>query len=328
MWLYGVPLERVVLVMDIYLPIAEMSMNVFVLMGLGVIVGFISGLFGIGGGFLMTPLLAFLGVPPAIAVASQANQQVGTSLSGAIAHARRRNVDFQMAFILMVGSLIGTGIGIHIFKWLKQMGQINLFIVVCYVSMLSVVGTLMFWESLRRVIRRNQRDRSAPRGPQAAGSPGGALVEGWGARTPFAMDFPASNLRVSFVLPLGMGVMAGLLVSMLGVGGFVMVPAMIYILKMPPRLVNGTSLVQIIFTSAVATVMQSVSNHTVDLLLAVVLLAGSVMGVPLGARLSARLAPEMARLLLALVILSMAAFLLRELMVTPALPFSVDVTVL
>ncbi|HAX91820.1 MAG TPA: permease [Rhodospirillaceae bacterium] len=314
--------------MDIYLPIAEMPINVFVLMGIGIVVGFISGLFGIGGGFLMTPLLTFLGVPAAIAVASQANQQVGTSLSGALAHWRKKNIDFQMAFILMIGSLIGTGIGVQIFKWLKQIGQINLFIALSYVSLLSVVGLLMLWETAPRLFKKEERVRAAPRIPQPALDSQKGITVGWGAGTNLAMDFPASNLRVSMLLPLFMGVMAGMLVSMLGVGGFVMVPAMIYILKMPPRLVNGTSLVQIIFTSMAATVMQSVSNHTVDLLLAVLLLSGSVIGVPFGARLSSHLRSEVARFLMALLILGVGGMLLKNLMFTPDTLFSIDVTVL
>ncbi|MFA6280571.1 MAG: sulfite exporter TauE/SafE family protein [Bdellovibrionales bacterium] len=315
--------------MDIYLPIAEMSMNIFVLMGVGVVVGFLSGLFGIGGGFLMTPFLTFMGVPAAIAVASQANQQVGTSLSGALAHWRKRNVDFQMAFILMVGSIIGTTIGVQAFKWLKQIGQINLFIAICYVSLLSVVGLLMLWESAPRLMRKGERSRAAPRAAQTeAATLKKERVEGWGAQSPFAMSFPVSNLRVSLLLPLGLGVLAGVLVSMLGVGGFVMVPAMIYILKMPPRLVNGTSLVQIIFTSALATVMQCLSNHTVDVLLAIMLLMGSVLGVPLGARLSSRLSSEVARFLMALLILFVAVILLKDLTFMPKTLFSIDVTVL
>lgn len=312
--------------MDIYLPIAEMSINAFWLLGLGVIVGFLSGLFGIGGGFLMTPFLTFMGVPAAIAVASQANQQVGTSLSGALAHWRRRNVDFQMAFILMTGSIIGTTIGVQLFKWLKQIGQINLVIVICYVSLLLTVGSLMLFETLPRLLKKEDRVRAAPRG-SSVGEDSTGMTQGLGARSMFAMDFKVSNLRVSLMLPLIMGVVAGILVSLLGVGGFVMVPAMIYILKMPPRLVNGTSLVQIIFTSSLATVMQCISNHSVDILLAVMMLMGSVLGVPLGSRLSARLPSVVARFLMALLILSVAGLLLKDLVFMPKQLFSVDVMV-
>lgn len=312
--------------MDIYLPIAEMSINAVLLIGLGTIVGFLSGLFGIGGGFLMTPFLTFLGIPPAIAVASQANQQIGTSVSGALAQWRKRNIDIQMALILMTGSLVGTKTGVEIFKWLKQIGQINLVIVIGYVTLLSTVGALMFWESAPRLFRRGIRDRSVPHVKAGAVPAEGALTQGWGANSIFAVNFPVSQLRVNVLLPLGMGFMAGILVSMFGVGGFVMVPSMIYILRMPPRLVNGTSLFQIIFTSSIATIMQSVSNHTVDIMLALFMLIGSVMGVPLGARLSARLSPEVARFLMAVLILGVAGMLLFELTFPPKQLFAVEVT--
>lgn len=310
--------------MDIYLPVAEMSISVLKLVGAGVVVGFLSGLFGIGGGFLMTPFLTFMGVPAAIAVASQATQQVGTSLSGALAHWRKKNVDLQMAFVLMVGSVIGTTIGVQIFKWLKQIGQINLVIVICYVSLLSIVGLLMFFESAPRLLRKDKRDRSSP----TLKTNENGLVQGWGSRSMFATDFKVSNLRVSLFLPLGMGVMAGILISLLGVGGFVMVPAMIYILKMPPRLVNGTSLVQIIFTSSISTVMQCTTNHSVDIVLALLMLTGSIMGVPIGARLSSRLPPAGARLLLSMIILFVAGMLLKDLVFQPETPYAVEVTVL
>lgn len=310
--------------MDIYLPVAEMSISVLKLVGAGVVVGFLSGLFGIGGGFLMTPFLTFMGVPAAIAVASQATQQVGTSLSGALAHWRKKNVDLQMAFVLMVGSVIGTTIGVQIFKWLKQIGQINLVIVICYVSLLSIVGLLMFFESAPRLLRKDKRDRSSP----TLMTNENGLVQGWGSRSMFATDFKVSNLRVSLFLPLGMGVMAGILISLLGVGGFVMVPAMIYILKMPPRLVNGTSLVQIIFTSSISTVMQCTTNHSVDIVLALLMLTGSIMGVPIGARLSSRLPPAGARLLLSMIILFVAGMLLKDLVFQPETPYAVEVTVL
>lgn len=311
--------------MDIYLPIAEMSINAFVLIGAGLVVGFLSGLFGIGGGFLMTPFLTFMGVPAAIAVASQANQQVGTSLSGALAHWRKRNVDLPMALILMCGSIAGTTAGVQIFKWLKLIGQINLFIVVCYVSLLTIVGTLMLWESLPRLIKRKERLRATPRSSTADDE---TIRQGLGATSRLAVEFKASRLRVNILLPLAMGVVAGLLVSMLGVGGFVMVPLMIYVLKMPPRLVNGTSLVQIIFTSSLATIMHCITNHTVDLYIALIMLVGSVIGVPLGARLSSRLPSEAARFLMALLILFVALLLFKDLIFTPKQLYSIDVTVL
>lgn len=314
--------------MDIYLPVAEMSINAAWLLALGLVVGFLSGLFGVGGGFMLTPLLTFMGVPPTIAVGTQANQLTGTSLSGAMAHWRRRNIDVRMGFILTVGSFIGTGIGVQIFKWLKQIGQINLVIVLSYVTLLSIVGLMMFLESAPALVRARHRQRSSPRHTVRDGEATG-LTQGWGADGPFAIDFQASNLRVNVLLPIGLGIVGGLLVALLGVGGgFVLVPAMIYLLKMPPALVNGTSLFQIIFTTAFATVLQAVSNHSVDVVLALILLFGSVVSVPLGTRLASFLRPEVARLLMSLLILVVAGKLIYELLLTPAQPFAVETILL
>ena len=310
--------------MDLYLPIAEMSINAFWLLGLGVVVGFLSGLFGVGGGFLLTPLLTFMGIPATIAVGTQSCQLVGTSLSGALAHWRRRNIDIRMGFILTVGSFIGTGFGVQLFKWLKQVGQINLVIVLSYVTLLSAVGLMMFFESAPRLMSKAKRVRSsAPRPPRDEQATG--LTQGWGAQGSFAVDFQVSNLRVNVLLPIGLGVIGGLLVALLGVGGgFVLVPAMIYLLKMPPALVNGTSLFQIIFTTAFATVLQATTNHSVDLVMAMTLLIGSVVSVPLGARLAASLRPEVARFLMALLILAVAGKLVFDLLGMPDQLFAIE----
>ncbi|MCL2469630.1 MAG: sulfite exporter TauE/SafE family protein [Alphaproteobacteria bacterium] len=317
--------------MDIYLPIAEMSVPVQHLIGAGLVVGLLSGLFGIGGGFLMTPFLAFMGLPAAVIVASQAMQQAGTSLSGALAQFKRRQVDLQMSFVLIVGSVVGTMAGVQLFVWLKQIGQINLVIMICYVSLLSIIGALMFFESAPRLFKKKTKDRRAQRttSSRVAAALQDEVTLGWGADSVFATEFKVSNLRVNMFVPLGLGVMAGLLVSLLGVGGgFVMVPAMIYVLKMPPRLVSGTSLVQIVFASAISGVMHCVLNGSVDVILTLVMLLGSVMGVPLGARFSYRLRPEIARFLMAVLILGVAAMLLRELIVVPDPKFVVDIKVL
>lgn len=314
--------------MDIYLPVAEMSIDALWLLGLGLVVGFLSGLFGVGGGFLLTPLLTFMGVPPTIAVGTQACQLSGTGLSGAMAHWRRRNIDVRMGFILTVGSFLGTGIGVQIFKWLKQVGQINLVIVLSYVTLLSAVGLMMFWESAPAVARRNSRRRSASHHAGSAATVEG-LTQGWGADGPFAIDFHVSNLRVNVLLPIGLGILGGILVALLGVGGgFVLVPAMIYILKMPPALVNGTSLFQIVFTTAFATILQAVSNHSVDLVLALLLLIGSVVSVPMGTRLASYLRPEVARLLMSLLILAVAGKLIIDLFATPDQLFAVETRLL
>jgi len=313
--------------MDIYLPVAEMSINALWLLGLGAVVGFLSGLFGVGGGFMLTPLLTFMGVPPTIAVGTQANQLAGTSLSGTLAHWRRGNIDVRMGFILTVGSFMGTAIGVQIFKWLKQIGQINLVIVLCYVTLLSAVGLMMFFESAPRLLKRDRVRVTSRAGAKEEGRAG--LNQGWGADGPFAVDFQASNLRVNVLLPIGLGLIGGLLVALLGVGGgFVLVPAMIYLLKMPPALVNGTSLFQIIFTTAFATVLQAVSNHSVDVVLALLLLVGSVFSVPFGARLASTMRPEVARSLMSVLILAVAGKLIYDLLVMPSQLYSVEMRVL
>jgi len=314
--------------MDIYLPVAEMSIDALWLMGLGVVVGFLSGLFGVGGGFMLTPLLTLMGVPPTIAVGTQANQLAGTSLSGAMAHWRRRNIDVRMGVVITAGSFIGTGLGVQLFKWLKQIGQINLVIVLSYVTLLSVVGLMMFFESAPRLLKRD-RVRASSRMPAQTETSLQTVRPVWGADGALAIDFHVSNIRVNVLLPLGLGVIGGLLVALLGVGGgFVLVPAMIYILKMPPALVNGTSLFQIIFTTAFATVLQAVSNHSVDVVLALMLLVGSVISVPMGARLAAYLKPEVARLLMAMLILAVAGKLIYDLLSVPTQLFAVETKVL
>jgi len=311
--------------MDIYLPIAEMSVNALELLLLGGIIGFLSGLFGVGGGFLLTPLLTFMGIPPTIAVGTQSAQLAGTSLSGVIANWHKKNVDVQMATVLMAGSFIGTGAGVQLFKWLKQIGQINLVIVLCYVSLLSIVGCLMFWESAPHLLKRVERLRGSA-GPVRLTPPKDeeSMSQGWGANGSMAMDFPRSRLRVNVLLPLGLGAIGGLLVALLGVGGgFVMVPAMIYILRMPPALVNGTSLFQIMFTTSLAAVLQANANHSVDIVLALFLLIGSVISVPIGTRLAWRLKPEVARFLMACLILLVAGKLILDLTLQPEHIFSV-----
>jgi len=311
--------------MEIYLPVAEMSIDALGLLLLGGVVGFLSGLFGVGGGFLLTPLLTFMGVPPTIAVGTQSCQLAGTSLSGAMAHWRKKNVDVQMATVLMAGSFIGTGGGVEIFKWLKQIGQINLVIVLGYVSLLSIVGGLMFWESAPRLLRRVARVRGPSSVRLTPKDDDTQMIQGWGASGSMAMDFPRSRLRVNVFLPLGLGLLCGLLVALFGVGGgFVMVPAMIYLLRMPPALVNGTSLFQIMFTTSLAAVLQATSNHSVDAILALCLLIGSVVSVPFGARLAWRLKPEVARFLMACLILLVAGKLILDITLTPAHFFSLE----
>lgn len=294
--------------MDIYLPIAEVSLDVFVLLGLGGAIGFLSGVFGVGGGFLLTPMLIFIGVPPAVAVASSANQLVGASLSGVLAHWRRGNVDFKMGFILMLGGLAGSALGVWVFTMLKRLGQIELTITLCYVLMLGVLGGLMVIESLRAMLR--QRRSGAIRRK--------LHQHNWLHGLPLKTRFRRSKLYISALLPTGLGFVVGVLSAVLGIGGgFLLVPAMIYTLGMPTAMVPGTSLLQIIFVAANVTFLQAYTNRTVDAVLALLLLIGGVIGAQFGTRFGSRLRGEQLRFLLALLVLAVAAKLAQDLTLRP-----------
>jgi uncharacterized membrane protein YfcA len=300
--------------MDIYLPIAEVSVDVFVLLGLGGAIGMITGIFGVGGGFLLTPLLIFIGVPPAMAVAASANQLVGASVSGALGHWRRGNVDPKMGFIMLLGGLAGSFLGVWLFTILRRLGQIELVISLCYVVLLGTLGTLMGVESVRAVMRRRR--------------PGGARRKlhqhNWLHGLPLKTRFRRSKLYISALLPVGLGFAIGTVGGILGIGGgFILVPAMIYILGMPTALVPGTSLLQILFVAANITFWQAYTNRTVDAVLALVLLVAAVLGAQIGARLGARLRGEQLRFLLALLVLSVAAKLAFDLTVRPGSLYTV-----
>ena len=294
--------------MQIYLPIAEMSVNVFLLLGMGGAIGFLSGLFGVGGGFLMTPLLIFIGVPPAVAVGTEANQIVASSVSGVLAHWRRGNVDFKMGLVLMVGGFAGSTLGVGLFKVLRGLGQIDLVISLSYVIFLGIIGALMLVESLRSMRRR-----------KAASAQRGKLHQHtWIHGLPLKMRFRRSKLYISALLPFGVGFLVGVLAAIMGVGGgFIMVPAMIYLLGMPTSVVVGTSLFQIIFVTANVTFLQAYANQTVDIFLALLLLTGAVIGAQFGARAGARLQGEQLRGLLAVMVLLVCAKLFFDLLVTP-----------
>ena len=295
--------------MNIYLPIAEMSANILLFIGMGASVGFLSGMFGVGGGFLLTPLLMFSGIPPAIAVATGANQIVGTSVSGTLAQWRRGNVDVRMGFVLIAGGVVGALAGVLLLGLLRQIGQSGLIISLTYVAFLGVIGTLMLWESLR-VIRKTRAGKStSPRSGQ----------HNWIHGLPFKMRFPQSRLYISAIPPLVIGAVAGLLASFLGVGGgFIMVPAMIYLLRMPTNIVIGTSIFQIIFVTAIVTLLHATLNHTLDLLLAFILVAGGVIGGQFGVRAGHRFKGEQLRAMLAVVVLAVALRLLLDLVLKPA----------
>jgi hypothetical protein len=294
--------------MDIYLPIAEISVNLFLLLGLGGVVGFLSGVFGVGGGFLMTPLLILLGISPAVAVGTQASQILASSFSGVIAHMRRGNVDVRMGLVLVVGGMLGSVIGIWLFGLLRRLGHIDLSISLAYVVFLGIVGVLMLVESLRAWFRvRARRDTFTKRHRHL-----------WLHGLPLKIRFHKSRLYISSLMPFGLGVLAGILVAIMGVGGgFLMVPAMIYLLGMPTQMVVGTSLFQISFVTAVTTFLHAANTHTVDVVLALALIVGGVIGAQFGSSAGARLRAEQLRLLLALIVLGVCAKLGYDLVAPP-----------
>ncbi len=300
--------------MEIYLPIAQVTQDVFVLLTLGLVMGFLSGMFGVGGGFLLTPLLIFIGVPEPVAVASSANQLIGASLSGVVMHWRRGNVDFKMGTVLVVGGIVGSLAGVQLFSLLRRLGQIDLVISLSYVILLSTLGTMMMIESVGAIIR----------AAQPGARPRRLHQHSWFHRLPFKMRFRRSKLYISALLPLGLGFAIGVLSAILGIGGgFLVIPAMIYILGMPASVVPGTSLFQTIFITASATILQAVTNQTVDILLALIILVGSVVGVQYGARFGARMSGEYLRVALAAIILAVGAKLLFDLTVPPDNVYSV-----
>jgi uncharacterized membrane protein YfcA len=301
---------------EIYLPIAEMSVNWALIMALGLIVGFMSGMFGVGGGFLTTPLLVFTGIPPAVAVASSATQVTGASVSGALGHYRRGAVDVKMGIYLVAGGLVGAGLGSIIFRYLQQQGQVDVVIGIIYVVFLAGVGGLMLTEAVGAVLA--ERAGQPPQRRSRRQPP-------WLRKLPWQTRFPRSGLVASLLVPLILGGLVGMLTLLMGIGGgFVMVPALLYVVGMPASVVVGTSLFQIVFVSAAATLLHATQSQTVDLLLAGLLLVGSVVGAQLGARTAARLPAARLRLFLALLLLAVAVRLLITLAVTPAEMFTIQ----
>ena len=301
--------------MYIYLPIAEISINIFLILGLGGMVGLLSGIFGVGGGFLMTPLLIFLGVPAPVAVGTEANQIVASSVSGVLAHWRRGNVDVKMGIILLSGGIVGSTIGVYIFAMLREIGQIDLAIKLSFIVFLGIIGSLMLVESTRTILRSRR--------------PGGKRRKlhqhNWLHGLPFKMRFRKSKLYISALLPFGVGLLVGILSAIMGVGGgFIMVPAMIYVLGMPTSVVVGTSLFQIIFVTANVTFLQSVQTQTVDVVLAGLLLIGGVIGAQFGTRIGAMLRGEQLRGLLALIVLAVCLKLVWDVVITPEDIFSLE----
>ncbi len=301
--------------MHVYLPIADIPINALLMLALGGVVGFLSGMFGVGGGFLMTPMLIFAGVPSAVAVATGANPLIASSITGTIAQYRRKNVDIKLGLYLLAGGAAGALLGVHIVKLLRQAGQFDLVVSLLYVVFMSVVGGIMFVESLQAIRKQQQGKPAATRLRRQ---------RGWIHALPFRTRFPASKLYISALPPIGLGVLVGLLSGVMGVGGgFVMVPILIYVLRVPTALAIGTSLFQVIFVSAITTVLQAVWNHTVDIALALMLMVGGVLGAQAGAAAGQRLRAEQLRLLLAILVLGVGLRLLAGLF-SPADLFSLS----
>ena len=299
--------------LSIYLPVAGSAVSIPLLLGLGGLVGLLSGLFGVGGGFLMTPLLIMIGIPPTIAAASDSNQIVAASSSGTYAHARAGSVDFKMGLLLLAGGIAGGSVGVVLIRFLRALGNADFVITVTYVVMLGGIGAYMFVESLRsmRVAHRTHRE--------AQPSIYARLVE----RLPWKVRFERSRVELSVVMPLLLGFLVGTLAAVMGVGGgFIMVPVMVYLLRMPMHVVVGTSLFQILFTCVNVTILQATLNRTVDFVLALFLLLGSVVGAQVGAQLSKRLKADQLKILMAVIVLAVTAKMLMGLVLTPHLLLS------
>jgi len=296
--------------MSIYLPIAEMNVNIFLIVFIGMIVGALSGLFGVGGGFLMTPLLIFLGIPPVVAVGSEAPHVLASSVSGVIAHWRKKNVDFKMGFFLLSGGVIGSTVGVNLFKLLKTYGQIDIVIQFLFIIFLGFIGMSMAFESAKTTIK-NYRTTSAIRTKLHQHS--------WIHGLPFKLRFHRSKLYISAIPPILIGFFVGVLSAMMGVGGgFIMIPAMVYILGMSTNVVVGTSLFQIIFVTANSTFFQSYLNQTVDIVLSALMILGGVIGAQIGVRIGSQLKAEYLRGILAILVLLVCAKILTDLILTPS----------
>ncbi|MGQ9921699.1 MAG: sulfite exporter TauE/SafE family protein [Desulfobacca sp.] len=299
--------------MEIYLPIAGMSINLFLVIGIGALVGFLSGMFGVGGGFLLTPLMMMIGIPPAVAAASDSNQIVAAASSGAFAHWKLGNVDVKLGLVILVGGITGGTIGVQLVKILRNLGNFEFVMKVVYVLMLGLVGSAMFIESLN-TIRKSKAQPTA-----AAAVPSEPKLGKLFAKLPLKMHFTRSGLHTSAIFPFSIGAIVGIMAALLGVGGgFIMVPAMIYIIGMPTIVAIGTDLFQIVLTSANVTLQQAWVNKTVDVLLAFLLLLGSTIGAQFGAAVGKKLKGEQIRILLAIIVLAMTVKLFLDLVLMPA----------
>lgn len=302
-----------------YLPIAGNSVNVFLIFGLGGLVGLLSGIFGVGGGFLMTPLLIMFGIPPTVAAASDSNQIVGASTSGTLAHYRLGNVDMKMGILLLIGGVFGGAIGVQVIKVLRSLGNADFLINITYVVMLGFVGSYMFVESLQSLRKDKEKKTENLEPKEQKVSVYAKLMN----VLPFQTNFDKSGVRMSALMPLLLGTFVGVLAAIMGVGGgFIMVPVMVYLLRMPMHVVVGTSLFQILFTCVNVTIMQSYTNHTVDFVLALLLLLGSTMGAQFGTRISKKLKGDQLKIILASIVLLVMVKMLFSLLLPPSLMLS------
>jgi len=296
--------------MQVYLPIAGVSVSAFILLGLGWLVGILSGMFGVGGGFLITPLLFFIGIPPIVAVATGANQIVASSFSAVLFHFRKRTVDLSMGGVLLAGGLVGSAIGVVLFNYLRSLGQVDLLVQLCYVFFLGAIGALMFIESVNAILKSRRAGGHVPAKRRQ---------RTWIHSLPFKMRFRTSGLYISVLPPIIVGMMVGVLSAIMGVGGgFIMVPAMIYILGMPTKVVVGTSLFQIIFVTAFTTMLHATTNHSVDIVLALLLLIGGVIGAQVGTKIGLKMKAEQLRILLAIMVLVVSGKLAADLLLEPS----------
>lgn len=304
--------------MQIYLPIADLPVNIFLVLGMGMLVGFISGMFGVGGGFLMTPLLIFVGIAPAVAVASVASHIAASSFSGAISYWRRRSIDPLLAAVLLTGGTIGTALGVWTFTLLRSLGQLDLLIATSYVILLTTVGGLMFWEGLRALLRARRGGAATIRRPGS---------HGWIHGLPLKMRFKRSKIYLSVIPVVVIGLIIGFIGAVMGIGGgFILVPLMIYVLRVPTSTVVGTSMVLTLVTMVFATMLHAVTNHLVDAVLALILMVGGVTGAQFGARAGQKIRGEHLRLLLGLLVLSVGVRFAIELGVRPNDLFTVRET--
>lgn len=301
--------------MQLFLPIADVPVNVFLILAMGAAVGFVSGMFGIGGGFLMTPLLIFIGIAPAVAVASVSSHMAASSFSGALSYWRRRAIDPALSMVLLSGGVIGTALGVWIFGLLRSVGQLDLIIALSYVALLTTVGTLMFWEGARAILRARKGTPTPTRRARA---------QGWILSLPLKMRFKRSKIYLSVIPVVAIGLLIGFLGAIMGIGGgFLLIPIMIYVLRVPTSTVIGTSMALTLVTMIFATVLHATTNHLVDAVLALVLMVGGVIGAQFGARAGQRIRSEHLRLLLGLLILSVGIRFAVELVIKPEELYSI-----